>query len=115
MAANGSIMDRVPLPLRQLMGQGTAIAMSDKFDMNQMLLHLHQQQVAVGHVQAIHYQPYNFSEGSRGGNLSIQQLPFPKAEWERALGVSDIHPAVRQQLNEIFARAMGSSTASLGI
>lgn len=102
MCANGHIMNYLPPQLRDLMGSGTAVAMADKFDMNAMLLQLHnQQQQATGHVQPVQYKPYNFAS-HRPGTMAVQQLPFPKEELEQALGNNEIPPIVREQVNEIF-------------
>lgn len=109
MCANGQVMDRVPEPLRQLLGKGTAIAMSDKFDMNGMLLTLHKEQrhaIGAG-AETIRYQPYNFAEGGASSGMTIKQKPFPKEELEQALGNNDIPPAVREQVNEIFLSVLG--------
>ena len=113
MSANGNIMSHIPQPLQQLLGKGTAIAMSDKFDMNSMLLELHaQQRQATANIQPINYQPYNFSGGTSGNNLAIQQKPFPKAELEEALGNNQIPPAVRQQVNELYSVVLGQIAAT---
>lgn len=111
MLANGNIMDHVPNPLRQLLGKGTAIAMSDKFDMNAMLLQMDQQRTqgaatAAKRPQPLHYQPYNFARNG-ADDMSIKSLPFPKEKLEQAFGNNEIPPAVREEVNAIFAQVLG--------
>ena len=107
MAANGNVMDRVPEPLRKLMGNGTAVAMADRFDMNEMLLALaaQQQQGHQAGAAQINYQPFDFRESGSAG-LEIRQARFPIEALERATGADQVHPAVRAQLEAIFQQIM---------
>lgn len=110
MCANGNVMDRLPQPVRQLLGKGTAVAMADKFDMNMLLKQLQaEQQKAMAEARtnpqfmSAAAQPFNFAEGSAQNELSIQQMPVP---WEAASAAS---PEMKAEVNALIAQALASS------
>jgi len=111
MAANGNIMDRLPQPLRQLLGKGTAIAMSEKFDMGAMLEKLRVEQEAVMAQQMQNIpggapQPYNFAEGAqRADNLTIQLPPM-------RVNPDAMTPAAQAEIRQVFAQAISGYVQS---
>jgi len=108
MAANGNIMDRLPQPLRQLLGKGTAIAMSEKFDMGAMLekLRMEQEAVMAQQMPGSAPQPYNFAEGAqRADNLTIQLPPM-------RVNPDAMTPAAQAEIRQVFAQAIGGYVQS---
>jgi hypothetical protein len=105
MALHGNIMDRLPQPLRQLLGKGSAVAMSEKFDMGAMLEKLRVEQEAVMAKQmqnipglAPQSQPYNFAAmGTPSADgMTIQ---FPVAP-------SAMAPETQAEVRQILAQAI---------
>jgi len=108
MAANGNVMDRLPQPLRQLLGKGTAIAMSEKFDMGAMLekLRMEQEAVMAQQMPGSAPQPYNFAEGAqRADNLTIQLPPMH-------VNPDAMTPAAQAEIRQVFAQAISGYVQS---